>query len=110
MTQQPTFAALDIEALVRAASGRFIYAATVIRFISERRSSPVNKLNAVLTWTSGENQRSNPFAALNLLYTSIIFKAKEAYEAAKTTGRDFLLLCTPIDSTSIEIPTTLFKI
>ncbi|KAJ2929107.1 hypothetical protein H1R20_g7995, partial [Candolleomyces eurysporus] len=84
--------AVDVEALVRAASGQFIYAATVIRFISERRSSPVNKLNAVLTWTSGENQRSNPFAALDLLYTSIVSKAKEAYEVADTTGQDFLLL------------------
>ncbi|RXW21505.1 hypothetical protein EST38_g4353 [Candolleomyces aberdarensis] len=82
----------DLEILVRAASGQFIYAATVIRFVSERRGSPVNRLNTILNWTSGNNQRSNPFAPLDLLYANILSKAKEAYDAADINGHDFLLL------------------
>jgi hypothetical protein len=79
----------DVEALVRAASGQFIYAATVIRFVLEHRSSPVNRLNTILNWTSGNNQRSNPFAPLDLLYANILSKAKEAYD--DINGHDFLL-------------------
>ncbi|RXW16605.1 hypothetical protein EST38_g9255 [Candolleomyces aberdarensis] len=79
----------DIETLVVNASGQFIYAATVIKFVSERRSSPVDRLRAVLTWTPED--RAQPFAALDLLYTNIVSAAKEAYEAAHPE-RDFLLL------------------
>jgi hypothetical protein len=79
----------DIETLVANASGQFIYAATVIKFLSERRSSPVDRLRAVLTWTPDD--RAQPFAALDLLYTNIVSAAKEAYEAAHPE-RDFLLL------------------
>ncbi|RXW17018.1 hypothetical protein EST38_g8826 [Candolleomyces aberdarensis] len=66
----------DIETLVANASGQFIYAATVIKFASERRSSPVDRLRAVLTWTPED--RAQPFAALDLLYTNIVSAAREA--------------------------------
>ncbi|KAJ2923508.1 hypothetical protein H1R20_g13587, partial [Candolleomyces eurysporus] len=79
----------DIETLVVNASGQFIYAATVIKFVSERRSSPVDRLKTVLNWTPED--RAQPFAALDLLYTNIVSVAKEAYEAAHPE-RDFLLL------------------
>ncbi|RXW24235.1 hypothetical protein EST38_g1602 [Candolleomyces aberdarensis] len=79
----------DIETLVANASGQFIYAATVIKFVSERRSSPVDRLGAVLTWTPED--RAQPFAALDLLYTNIVSAAKEAYEAVHPE-RDLLLL------------------
>lgn len=79
----------DIETLVANASGQFIYAATVIKFVSERRSSPVDRFQTVLTWTPAD--RAQPFAALDLLYTNIVYAAKEAYETAHP-GRDFLLL------------------
>jgi hypothetical protein len=75
--------------LVANASGQFIYAATVIKFVSERRSSPVDRLRAVTTWTP--DHQAQPFAALDLLYTNIVSAAKEAYEAAHPE-RDFLLL------------------
>ncbi|KAJ2927713.1 hypothetical protein H1R20_g9383, partial [Candolleomyces eurysporus] len=79
----------EIETLVVNASGQFIYAATVIKFVSERRSSPVDRLRIVITWTPKD--RAQPFAALDLLYTNILSVAKEAYEAAHPE-RDFLLL------------------
>ncbi|KAJ2922443.1 hypothetical protein H1R20_g14661, partial [Candolleomyces eurysporus] len=82
----------DVEALLRAASGQFIYAATVIRFVSEGRSSPVNRLNTILKWTTGDTHRFNPFAALDLLYSRILSRAKDAYEAADPNRPNFLLL------------------
>ncbi|KAJ2929823.1 hypothetical protein H1R20_g7264, partial [Candolleomyces eurysporus] len=82
----------DIETLVRAASGQFIYVATVYKYISERRASPVERLKIVLTWTPREGQATRPFEALDRLYTNILLAAKNAYEAVDSHhGRDFLL-------------------
>ncbi|KAJ2929552.1 hypothetical protein H1R20_g7526, partial [Candolleomyces eurysporus] len=41
----------DIEKLVAAASGQFVYAATVVNYISERRGSPVDRLRVIINWT-----------------------------------------------------------
>ncbi|RXW15557.1 hypothetical protein EST38_g10295 [Candolleomyces aberdarensis] len=86
------FSEADIETLVRAASGQFIYVATVYKYISERRASPVERLKIVLTWTPREGQATRPFEALDRLYTNILLAAKNAYEAVDSHhGRDFLL-------------------
>ncbi|KAJ2921849.1 hypothetical protein H1R20_g15245, partial [Candolleomyces eurysporus] len=83
----------DIDTFVRAASGQFIYVATVYKYISERRGSPAERLKIVLTWAPHEGQMARPFEVLDTLYTNILFAAKNAYEAVDTHhGRDFLLL------------------
>ncbi|RXW20824.1 hypothetical protein EST38_g5044 [Candolleomyces aberdarensis] len=82
-----------IELLVRAASGQFIYAATVVKYISEPRSSPVDRLKIVVTWTPREGQLARPFETLDILYSNILSAAKFAYENVDThSRRDFLLL------------------
>ncbi|KAJ2934361.1 hypothetical protein H1R20_g2732, partial [Candolleomyces eurysporus] len=84
----------DIEKLVAAASGQFVYAATVVKYVSERRSSPVDRLRTIIDWTpEGSQQTSRPFELLDILYRNILSTAKELYEAVDTNeGRDFLLL------------------
>ncbi|KAJ2926657.1 hypothetical protein H1R20_g10429, partial [Candolleomyces eurysporus] len=83
----------NIRTLVRAASGQFIYVATVYKYISERRASPAERLKVVLTWTPQKGQVAKPFEVLDILYTNILSAAKHAYEAVDTHhGRDFLLL------------------
>ncbi|KAJ2929199.1 hypothetical protein H1R20_g7896, partial [Candolleomyces eurysporus] len=87
------FAQNDIDTLVEAASGQFIYVATVYKYVSERRASPAERLKAVLTWTPHAGQIARPFETLDVLYTKILSAAKKAYEAVDTHhGRDFLLL------------------
>ncbi|KAJ2922631.1 hypothetical protein H1R20_g14461, partial [Candolleomyces eurysporus] len=82
-----------IETLVQAASGQFIYVATVYKYISERRSSPAERLKVILTWTPHDGQVVRPFEALDRLYAKILLTAKKAYEAVDIHhGRDFLLL------------------
>ncbi|RXW19269.1 hypothetical protein EST38_g6582 [Candolleomyces aberdarensis] len=82
-----------IETLVQAASGQFVYVATVYKYITERRGSPAERLKVVLAWTPHKGQAVRPFEALDRLYTSILSTAKKAYEAVDThLGRDFLLL------------------
>ncbi|KAJ2927796.1 hypothetical protein H1R20_g9298, partial [Candolleomyces eurysporus] len=81
----------NIETLVQAGSGQFVYVATVFKYVSEPRASPVHMLKTVLNWTPG--QATRPFEALDMLYTNILSNAKEAYEAVDAhSGRDFLLL------------------
>ncbi|KAJ2921451.1 hypothetical protein H1R20_g15643, partial [Candolleomyces eurysporus] len=83
----------DIETLVRAASGQFIYVAVVYKFISARRTSPAERLRIVLTWVPHEGQMARPFETLDRLYTNILLAAKNVYEAVDThRGRDFSLL------------------
>ncbi|KAJ2926014.1 hypothetical protein H1R20_g11086, partial [Candolleomyces eurysporus] len=83
----------DIEKLVIAASGQFVYAATVVKYVSERRSSPLDRLQMVVDWTPDKGQLARPFEALDVLYAGILSAAKELYEAVDTNrGRNFLLL------------------
>jgi hypothetical protein len=87
------FSAGDVETLVEAGSGQFIYVATVYKYVSERRASPAARLNVVLTWTPRAGQMAQPFEALDKLYYNILSTAKDTYEAVDTHhGRDFLLL------------------
>ncbi|KAJ2919397.1 hypothetical protein MD484_g1026, partial [Candolleomyces efflorescens] len=83
----------DVENLVAAASGQFVYAATIVKYVSERHSSPVDRLRTVIEWTPHGAQHTRPFEALDILYRSILSVAKELYEAVDTNhGRDFLML------------------
>ncbi|RXW15165.1 hypothetical protein EST38_g10690 [Candolleomyces aberdarensis] len=83
----------DIEKLVEAASGQFVYAATVVKYLSERRGSPVDRLRAIIDWTPESGQQTRPLELLDILYRNILSTAKELYEAVDTNqGRDFLLL------------------
>ncbi|KAJ2929570.1 hypothetical protein H1R20_g7527, partial [Candolleomyces eurysporus] len=83
----------DIEKLVAAASGQFVYAATVVKYVSERRGSPVDRLRAIIDWTPKGGQQTRPLELLDILYRNILSTAKELYEAVDTNqGRDFLLL------------------
>ncbi|KAJ2925562.1 hypothetical protein H1R20_g11534, partial [Candolleomyces eurysporus] len=87
------FSDSDIEALVEAASGQFVYVAVVCKYISQRRASPSERLKVVRTWTPHMGQMARPFEALDRLYTNILLAAKNAYEAVDTHhGRDFLIL------------------
>ncbi|KAJ2916155.1 hypothetical protein MD484_g4265, partial [Candolleomyces efflorescens] len=81
----------NIDTLVEAGSGQFVYVATVYKYVSDPRASPVEKLKAVLEWKPDHATR--PFEALDMLYRNILLRAKEAYEAVDIhNGRDFLLL------------------
>ncbi|KAF6745714.1 hypothetical protein DFP72DRAFT_924741 [Ephemerocybe angulata] len=65
----------DIATLVTNASGQFIYAATVIRFVDTRTTLPQEQLDCVLKLqkeTDGDEFTSNPFQALDALYSHIL--------------------------------------
>ncbi|KAJ2930724.1 hypothetical protein H1R20_g6353, partial [Candolleomyces eurysporus] len=83
----------DINALVYSASGQFIYAATVIKYVLDPRGSPYDRLATAVNWTSGDKPKSsNPFSSLDLLYKNILKNAKDAYDAVDTNNSDFMLI------------------
>ncbi|KAF5317224.1 hypothetical protein D9611_003745 [Ephemerocybe angulata] len=86
------FSDSDVKAIVEAASGQYIYAATVTRYISEPRGSPAERLRAVLTWAPGDCQKAKAFASLDALYRNIVLNAQQAFDKTDEHGRDFLLL------------------
>ncbi|KAF5339206.1 hypothetical protein D9611_011128 [Ephemerocybe angulata] len=61
----------DIRTLVSNASGQFIYATTVIRFVEDRTERPQAQLNCVLNLTSGAGITA-PYKALDALYIHIL--------------------------------------
>ncbi|KAJ3511403.1 hypothetical protein NMY22_g15658 [Coprinellus aureogranulatus] len=61
----------DIKTLVQNASGQFIYASTVIRFIDGHGQPPKQQLDVVLSIGSIE-AGSNPFGPLDALYITIL--------------------------------------
>ncbi|TFK22460.1 hypothetical protein FA15DRAFT_671499 [Coprinopsis marcescibilis] len=82
----------DIEKLADNSSGQFVYAATIIKYLSERRRSPFSQLQVVLSWSPGTKRRERPFAALDTLYTSIFAAASEAYKESKSIDDDLVLV------------------
>ncbi|KAJ2926404.1 hypothetical protein H1R20_g10694, partial [Candolleomyces eurysporus] len=84
---------LIVERIVTAASGQFIFAATVIKYISEPRGSPVDRLETVVTWTDWLTSKTKSFEVLDVIYAQVLSTAKSAYEAVDTNEKhDFLLL------------------
>ncbi|KAJ2925740.1 hypothetical protein H1R20_g11348, partial [Candolleomyces eurysporus] len=71
-----------LEILVQSASGQFVYAATLLKFVGDRRRSPFSRLKFVIDWISNSpnKQSQNPFASLDALYTNILSAAQTAYE------------------------------
>jgi len=61
----------DLDTLVRRASGQFIYAATVIKFVSSDMDfhTPQEKLEIIL---KGSSMQASAFSELDLLYTQIL--------------------------------------
>ncbi|TEB03941.1 hypothetical protein FA13DRAFT_1784145 [Coprinellus micaceus] len=78
-----TWASKDvIDILVKEASGQFIYAATVIRFLDDPRlGSPQQLLTRLLEWRKLND--SEPFAPLDLLYTRILRTTPDPLMAAR---------------------------
>ncbi|KAJ7464087.1 hypothetical protein FB451DRAFT_454223 [Mycena latifolia] len=61
----------DLDSLVHSASGQFIYAATVIKFVDDEYCHPIEQLRLVLSVAAAQTDTS-VFADLDALYTFIL--------------------------------------
>ncbi|KAF6745495.1 hypothetical protein DFP72DRAFT_49598 [Ephemerocybe angulata] len=72
----------DIRTLVSNASGQFIYAETVIRFVEDGSKLPQAQLNRVLNLRTGASI-TDPYEALDALYTHILEGCPDPKSTAK---------------------------
>ncbi|KAF6752964.1 hypothetical protein DFP72DRAFT_433148 [Ephemerocybe angulata] len=84
----------DVNSIVDAASGQYIYAATAIRYISDPRRSPVTRLREMRSIQSGTPpDGNNPLAPLDSLYSLVLTAASEVYERMETNvNHEYLLI------------------
>ena len=92
-----------IQTLVKKASGQFIYAATVIRYIDVRHQRPDERLKIVLGLSGSLNDKapSNPFTELDELYQQIFRSVLDISFASHLLGA-LLILKTPLPIDSFE--------
>ena len=92
-----------IETLVKKASGQFIYAATVIRYVDVRHQRPDERLNIVLGLSASQNDKtpSNPFTELDELYQQIFRSVVDISFASHLLGA-LLILKTPLPIDAFE--------
>ena len=95
----PWPSAKAIQTLVSKASGQFIYAATVIRYVDVRHERPDDRLKIVLGLSG--SQSSNPFTELDELYQEIFRAAVDKSLTSYLLGA-LLLLKTPLPVVSLE--------
>ena len=82
----------DLNALTYEAAGHFIYAMTVVKFIGERRASPIKRLELVLDRSANGRPPMSLTAPMDTLYRTILEAAKHGYdETLGTTDSDFAL-------------------
>jgi hypothetical protein len=66
-----------LESLVKKSSGQFIYASTVVKYISSIRHQPANRLDVVLGIRPPRHVREMPFGELDALYTHIFTSVQD---------------------------------
>jgi hypothetical protein len=74
----------DIQVLVEKSSGQFIYAATVIRYVSSFRHRPTDRLEVILGIRPPRND--TPFAELDYLYKNIFSSVEDTDAALRVLG------------------------
>jgi hypothetical protein len=92
-----------IQTLVKKASGQFIYAATVIRYVDVRHQRPDERLNIVFGLSGSQNDKTppNPFTELDELYQQIFRSVEDISFASHLLGA-LLILKTPLPIDSFE--------
>ncbi|KDR70268.1 hypothetical protein GALMADRAFT_255165 [Galerina marginata CBS 339.88] len=74
----------DISLLVEKSSGQFIYAATVVRYISSSRYTPMSSLETILGLRPTRN--GAPFAELDALYTDVLSRVEDISATLRLLG------------------------
>ena len=66
-----------LDGLVQKSSGQFIYASTVVKYISSIRHQPTDRLNVILGIRPPRHAREMPFGELDAVYTHILSSLEE---------------------------------
>ena len=93
-----------LESLVKTSSGQFIYASTVIKYISSIRHRPADRLNIVLGIQPPRHVREMPFGELDALYRHIFTSVDDRETVLLILGFQLFSSAryTPMDAGNIE--------
>ena len=75
-----------LEGFVQKSSGQFIYASTVVKYISSIRHQPADRLNVILGLRPPHPAREMPFGELDALYTHIFTTAQDTEKVLLILG------------------------
>jgi hypothetical protein len=67
----------EVDRLVSKASGQFIFAATVLKFVDSIRHHPAEQLDVIFSLLAGGHASETPFALLDVLYHYILSSVAE---------------------------------
>ena len=87
-----------LSTLVKKSSGQFIYAATVVKYISSTRHQPTRRLEIVLGMQPPRNDQ--PFAELDSLYVSLLSSVKDVQATLRLLG---VLILTDLSPKTPEV-------
>jgi hypothetical protein len=84
--------------LVKKSSGQFIYASTVLKYVSSIRHQPAERLNVVLGIHPPRHAREMPFGELDALYRHIFTALEDRETVLLVLGSFWLLQSSPYPS------------
>lgn len=93
----------DIDRLVELANGQFIFAATIIRFVSEDGCRPMDHLNEFLAIQSTVTPSSNPYNHLDVFYQLILSKTPYYNLTGEILGAMAAVIELPLSSTRYRV-------
>jgi len=93
-----------LESLVHKSSGQFIYASTVVKYVSSIRHQPANRLKVVLGIRPSRHVREMPFGELDALYRHIFTSVEDRETVLLILGFEQLPLSqrTIMDAEALE--------
>ncbi|KAJ7074584.1 hypothetical protein C8F01DRAFT_30510 [Mycena amicta] len=81
----------NLDLLVRKASGQFIYAATVLKFVDDEYSDPQERLRLILNANPSSCESASAFADLDMLYRMILSTNPNTALVTRILGAYFAL-------------------
>ncbi|KAF8172452.1 hypothetical protein BJ912DRAFT_1080713 [Pholiota molesta] len=91
----------DIDRLVLTASGQFIFAATVLKFVDSIRHHPAERLDVIFSLLAGGHGSETPFASLDALYHYILSSVAEPAKVQQILT--LLVLSDPDEMEMLEV-------
>ncbi|THV03360.1 hypothetical protein K435DRAFT_852022 [Dendrothele bispora CBS 962.96] len=92
-SESPWPSPIDVDELVRRASGQFIYASTVIKYVKDEGSHPPSRLKTIL---ESPLRDVNAFADLDALYSQIVSSTPQKRPSYVVHALAFVLLTSKI--------------
>jgi len=92
-----------LEQLVEKSSGQFIYASTVVKYVSSIRYQPADRLNVVLGIRPPPHAQEMPFSELDALYIYIFSAVEDTEMVLRILGVYFVLPAWP-SSAAMKVP------